>query len=523
MLKEVAITGRLALAVGVGDKCLPRNSPRYGMKLIQFMGVIIAWTMASSAMAEVPVLPDAAVGWSQAARNDIAAAYDTLVVNHPGMYDPANPDFPKQLDLAKAESLKLADQVSSASGYTASLERFSAILGDGHAQILASPEVLKATQKARWPGFVGVWRREALYVYRSEFGGPPSGAEIVSCDGVGIRDLIRRNVFTFRGREKETGLWWVHSPEVFIDEGNPFITKPQTCAFRHAGREMTQALRWRNTNYNYHSWLEASYNGDILPVGLSEPHRGLMWVAMPSFEPGEAQRTAYRKMFATLDAERPRFVGARAVVLDLRNNQGGSNEWGGEVARRLWGTATIDHAMLTYLAGMKVWWRASADNAAHLGGLISLLRAEQRDAVADEVAPIAEGLKSASDRGDIWYVEQNHAPTITGDDERVPFTTPVYVIVPGQCASACLDMLDIVTRFPNVKLVGAPSSADSTYLEIRIATLPSGLAKVVIPNKVYVGRPRKSGEIYQPAIINSDLDWSTDSFIALIEADLKGK
>ena len=95
------------------------------------------------------------------------------------------------------------------------------------------------------------------------------------------------------------------------------------------------------------------------------------------------------------------------------------------------------------------------------------------------------------------------------------------MIVPGQCASACLDALDVFTRFPNTKLIGAPSSADSVYLEVRIPALPDGLAKVVIPNKLYRDRPRASGQVYSPAIEVRDLSWSTSAFRAVVEADLK--
>jgi hypothetical protein len=87
--------------------------------------------------------------------------------------------------------------------------------------------------------------------------------------------------------------------------------------------------------------------------------------------------------------------------------------------------------------------------------------------------------------------------------------------------SACLDALDYFTMFPNTKLIGAPSSADTTYMEVRYQPLDSGLARVVIPTKVYVGRPRAAGQFYTPHITVSDLDWSTASFLKAIEADLK--
>jgi hypothetical protein len=81
--------------------------------------------------------------------------------------------------------------------------------------------------------------------------------------------------------------------------------------------------------------------------------------------------------------------------------------------------------------------------------------------------------------------------------------------------------VDYFTMFPNTKLIGAPSSADSNYMEVRYQSLVSGAAKAVIPNKVYVGRPRAAGQFYTPQIVVRDLEWSTENFLNIIEADLK--
>ncbi len=90
------------------------------------------------------------------------------------------------------------------------------------------------------------------------------------------------------------------------------------------------------------------------------------------------------------------------------------------------------------------------------------------------------------------------------------------MIVPGQCASACLDALDSFKLFANTQLVGAPSSTDSTYMEVRLETLPSGFAKVILPIKVYVNRPRKKGFYYQPDIKFNELEWTTQALVKMI-------
>jgi hypothetical protein len=100
---------------------------------------------------------------------------------------------------------------------------------------------------------------------------------------------------------------------------------------------------------------------------------------------------------------------------------------------------------------------------------------------------------------------------------------PIYVITDGGCVSACLDALDVFTRFPGVKLVGAPTSADSNYLEIRYEPLPSERGIVILPTKIWVHRPRRSGEVYRPDIAVNDLDWTTETILDHIDRDLTAK
>jgi hypothetical protein len=133
-------------------------------------------------------------------------------------------------------------------------------------------------------------------------------------------------------------------------------------------------------------------------------------------------------------------------------------------------------------------------------------------------------MRAALARGEEFFVQRNTAPVMpdTGaSKEGMARTPPVYVIVPGGCASACLDALDLFTRFPNTVLIGAPSSGDSPYMEARSELLPSRQGYVIIPMKAWVHRPRGSGEFYSPDIEVLAVDWSTAAFRDAIERDLR--
>jgi hypothetical protein len=429
---------------------------------------------AADDAAAKPVLPQTAAQWRQAAHDDIEEAARLMRENHPGVYDASNPGFPAQLEQARHRGLALSARVDGAATYRAALFGFDAVLGDGHA--LIAPQFDAGDQaKLRWPGFVTVWRQPGLFVFASESGGPSRGAQVLDCDGKPLKQLVEDKVFSFEGRSNEPGRWWSRARALFLDDGNPFIKLPQRCRFAYDGKTVEQKLTWRPETAQAKAWWKDSYNGPTLPVGLSEPRKGLFWAAMPTFQPDEKEREAYRAMSRQVERERRRLLDADALVIDLRANQGGSSDWSQIFAGALWGKDRVERRARARDAGTETWWRASKGNTDYMTGLVRTFTEEKQLEGLDWAKRNSAGLQAALAHGDKYYVEKDTAPITVPADPHAdlptdppPFTKPVYVIVPGQCASACLDALDVFTLFSNMVLIGAPSSADSTYMDIRI-------------------------------------------------------
>lgn len=492
------------------------------------MTVFAAAGLCSSAYAQTNnvSLPDTAAGWAKAVRQDINEAYQLTLDNHPGTYDKHNPDFKKNLDLARDNALALADKVKDAAAYTAVMDRFNASLHDGHAGVRTSIPATTAPA-IRWPGFITVWRGNGLYVYAAEDGKPGAGSEVVNCDGKPVRQLIEDNVFSYKGRSDEAGHWWVYSGELFIDNGNPFVHAPQSCQFKQQGQITTQKIEWQDKNDNFMKWARSAYAGEKLPVGITEPRKNLLWVAMPTFQPNAAEQKAYDDMAQDITEHRERALHADAIVIDLRHNQGGSSAWSKQFAYALWGKDRVTRQLSAYSPNTEVWWRASPGNTRHMLDLAEKLSKDNRSDMAAWAKRHGESMQAALAKKENFYIQQSQSladkPDLSLTDlptDPPPLKTPVYVIVAGNCASACLDALDVFTRFGNTTLIGAPSAADSTYMEVRIQPLPSGLARVVIPTKVYVNRQRGAGQVYQPAITATDLVWSVSNFQKIVEQDL---
>ena len=475
---------------------------------------------SACACAAGPALPTTPQAWRAAAQADIEAAVQVTRENHPGTLDPHNPGFPARLDDARRHGLALAARIEDAAGYVAAVEGFNVRIGDGHAGMRVLIDAASLPPE-RWPGFVTVWRGGALYVYAGQAGTPAAGSRLLGCDGKPGEQLVRENVFAFTGRVSEAGQWWVAAPLLFVDGGNPFVKPPQRCRFEHEGAVSEHALAWRALDAEGRRWREESESGDALPVGKTEPRPNLAWVAMPTFHPNEAERAAYRAMTRDAKENRARWLTLDAVVIDLRRNGGGNSAWSHDFARALWGRARVDRALADFSARSEVWWRASPANTDYVASIVQVLAQQGQPDQAAWAREQSEGMRAALARGEPFYVQKKDGrAAAAAPDTTAPFTKSVYVVVPGDCASSCLDALDVFTRFPNTTLVGAPSSADSTYMDVRRHPLASGLARVTVPNKMYVNRGRANGQFYPVGLEMRELSWSTDAFLRLVEADL---
>ncbi|MDF3124883.1 S41 family peptidase [Rheinheimera sp. 1928-s] len=476
---------------------------------------------------QAPVLPATAQGWAELARQDIEAAYQITAENHPGMADKQNPGFQQQLLQAKTNALLLVTQVTDAYGYEAVIERFSTSLQDGHAGAYAQlPDSVPAIR--RWPGFNTVWRGDALWVYYSEQAGVTAGMQVLSCDGKAVESLIKDRVFAFAGQANQPGHWWSFGSRLMLDDGNPFNPPLKQCQLVKPGAEaVAVTLNWQPRPESAMQHVKAAYNGDKLPVGLSWQQKDIAWIAMPTFSPEADDIKLYESLFSSLEQQRPRLLEAKAIVLDLRHNQGGSSYWSVQVANALWGEKRVESLRNALFSNTEVWWFASPGNTAYVKSLYDVLKTQGQTDMLPWIQAVGSGMQKSLDSGKAFYVEgdDSEADAASAQPEATqelqPLQAPVYVIMPGQCASACLDAVDVFTLFENTKLAGATSSADSTYMDVRFQILPSGLGQVIIPNKVYVNRPRANGQYYTPALAHNELDWSTQALLEKVLSDLK--
>lgn len=462
--------------------------------------------------------------WRAIAIADVSATYRLFAENHPGMVNPEDRGFQARLAGARDASMRIARETRNWQGYDRALDTFSEHLADGHAVVFAIDEPGRAPRKLAWPGFIAAWRGSGLVVHYAGTTSPAAkGSKVESCDGRPIPRLMREKIRGGWLRPNEAGQWWEAGPMLLTGLSPSEPGQIRSCTFRLPdGRVRSARLPWGAEPEGMFDRYRAALYGETSPIGLTQPRRGMWLIGLPTFSPGEAGIAAYRKLYDDIDQRRAELVNAKAIVLDLRSNNGGSWEYGHEVARRLWGTNAAQARLNHFFRNVRIGWRASPANFAGMPERVAMLRARGHKDAADEVQVVADGMKAALAGGRPLFVEPPFSRGADADrDAPTDLKTPVYVVTHGGCVSACLDALDMFKRFGNVKLIGAPTSADTTYMDVRRQRLPSGYANITIPLKVWLNRPRKSGEIYRPDIPFNDLDWSTTAFLDRIDSDLQ--
>ncbi|HEY0112791.1 MAG TPA: S41 family peptidase [Allosphingosinicella sp.] len=485
------------------------------------MAFLTAALLASAVIQAAPAPVQetlAPADWRRIAQGDIAAAYDIYLSSHPGVVDPTNPSFPAQLKRARDKAMAFANQVEDEAGYRRALAVFSAEMQDGHAQLWPVGKAAAATLE--WPGFVSAWRGDRLFVHRSEGSAIPRGSVIHSCDGRNAKALLNKYEFSWRGRPAEAGQWWSHGTHLFLREPSKYLRPIKSCRFRTpSGRIVSKKLQWTPAPPEAASWAAVAMEGEPSTIGFSEPRPGLFLISMPTFSPDKAGTEAYTALFAAVDEHRERITTARAVVIDLRHNKGGSSSYSRKLATQLWGKPSVDAAAGNLFKDVEIWWRASPDNARRHRNVAASLRRSNLEDRAVATDRMAEKIEGALARKETFHVDSlKKAEVPVPPPLPLP---PVYVITDGSCFSACLDAVDIFKRFSNVKLIGAPTSADSPYMETVGEKLPSGRAQAAIPTKIWMGKPRKNGEYYSPDLLFTALDWTLSGSLDAVERDLR--
>lgn len=461
-------------------------------------------TAAFAQEQEAPALPQTPQAWRASAESDLEALRMYIAEDTPVAVDSENARMQRWLDRGYREARQRARRVTDQPSYFYALAAYTNGFQDPHLSL----QSVATLPTARWPGFIATSRGEDTIVASSfDAEGPQEGARIVSCDGRSLSQLRERTVFPFTLNPQFARDRRVAHTRLFLDRGNVFAPAPRRCVFEYDGVRRTLTLNWRDIpGDDYWTRYNISTTGPGATLGLSTPEVGVTWIGVPTFgnEAGEQLRALVNEITANAATIRA----GRAVVIDVRGNGGGNSEWGVEIARAVWG-AEIVNAIPESNPGGATDWRVSQRNLDYINGFAPELIAQfgEYSQVALWARAVQQGFTETLARGEPMWRQRDAAydtpmPQGGGYTQRrpqgpSPIPARVYVLSNGTCASACLDFADIALHIPGTQLIGMDTSGDGLLMEVRDQVLPSGLARVVLPLKVYRGRARGALEAYR--------------------------
>lgn len=456
-----------------------------------------------------------ASSWTALARADLAFVHDELAENHPGAIDPENESFGHWLEEGYRAALEKADAAESLADVLAALRFYVAGFADGHTSLSLD----YAPRWLRWPGFVAAWRpgggggRVVVHHAASEWPAelPPVGAELVACEGRPIRRILDEDLLPYRdGRSELEATLVAQTPWLLARGLEKDPAKPTRCTFRIGDRERELELAWR---WHHAGNLEGRIDraaqrgmGVSERVEHTETAPGEHWIRLPTFQPRGADLERMKEIVASIADLRD----ARRIVFDVRGNGGGSSVWGNDLTETFYGEA-VSHWVECRHADEDAWaeWRVSEKNAAMVEETLPGLRERFGEgSLADRVfTQLRADLQTALEAGETWVRQPDgEDPGKDEPEPDCPETAPenpveatVVLLTDGACASACLDFADVLLLMPGVVHAGAPTSADTVYMEIRDVALPSRLGRFSCAMKVYRNRSRGHNEPYVPA------------------------
>lgn len=498
---------------------------RLRQTLLAAFALATALAAAHATEPTTPALPTDAAGWQALALRDLETARALLQSQTPIPFDTENPAYPQWLEVGYDEARTRAATVTDQAGAFYTVSAYLNGFNDPHIDLNPTAEL----PPAKWPGFIVSAKGDHAVVVHSDPDGRlsfPVGTEILACDGQSLPALAAARVFPFVLNPRLPADRRRAITRLFLDRGIPFAPAPARCTVREGETTREETLAWRALPAPDTAFWQAYTNAGTGPAaewGVSEPAAGVIWVGVPSFNPGQDSAPKLQALVEDLKSRGDALRNARAIVIDTRGNGGGSTHWANAVAEAIFTEPVLRRALARVPdRRTAVDWRPSPENVAYWHQTREELKDQLSTSDRMQLASLIDGLEDAVAEGKtIWRMGPTRVDPSGGltqlrpRDQPAPFKARVLMLSNGSCMSACLDFADRVLMVPGVQLVGSATGGDGPYMEVRTEALPSDLAQITFPQKVYRGMGRGMLEHY-PADIAYDGAWDDASVRAWV-------
>ncbi len=440
------------------------------------------------------------------ARQDLQAMHDALKANHPAAVTPgaASEGFRSWIDAGLQDAQGKAGQVNSGESHAYLLSYYANGFRDSN--IAAIPTFDRASPffATSWPGVATAWRNGEYvvsYVQPGVRGAPPVGAVVKSCNRQPIDEVAKTKLDRFEGDLTTEAGRVRTAPYLLWNRNNPMAGGvPSTCDFQVGRRTREYKLSPQPaTPAN----LEAAYRASVFTPGATklsiEQVDGRPWVHVNSLD----DSAGWDAFFAQIEAQAATLRGAQGLVIDLRGADGDSinaTARGYGLANRIW---SPEFTVSRQPEAGQITYRATAANRQWFADTLNRMQSDPRfvqesGPVIEQTQAIVAAFDSALAAGQQTFVMPGR-PAVADTGAANPVQGQVVVLVDGGCTNGCLDTLDLLTRLPNVRLVGAPTAVDSIFIEPTVQRLPSNYSDLSYGHKAWTTRQRGNNQGYVPA------------------------
>ena len=462
---------------------------------------------ASSAILALSLVAGAASAqdFGSLVRQDLQAMHDQIKANHPALVTPGAGDTHRAwLETGLQDSLTRARQVSSPAAYTYLLNYYARGFRDSNIAVTPTFEPQSAFYASNWPGIATGWRNGeyvVTYVQPGVRNAPAVGAVVKSCNLQPIAEFAKAKLDQFEG-DLTTEAGRIESAPYLLWNRNNSMTSgmPSVCEFTVGRRSREYTLSPQPATPAH---LEAAYRASVFTPPATklavETVDGRPWVRVNTL----ADDAAWDAFFGQVESQVESLRGAQGLVIDLRGADGSSIDStarGYGLANRIW---TPEFTVSRQPEAGQITYRATPENRQWFVDTLGRMQADPRfvqesGPVIEQTQAIVAAFDAALASGQQTFVMPGR-PSVADTGVANPVKGQVVVLVDSGCSNGCLDVLDMLTRLPNVRLAGSATDVDSIFIETTKGRLPSNYADFSYGHKAWTSRTRGNNQGHTPA------------------------
>lgn len=379
----------------------------------------------------------------------------------------ANPDRLRQVnwDSTYQAFIPQVTETKSLYDYYRTLQRFMALLQEGHTHVVLPPSLLAVGEFSAPPVAVGPIGRRAVItdVDRSLARLLPIGSEIVRVDDIPTEEYLRTRVFPFIAAGTDQARWYQgvtgRGPGGIGLLTGAWNSGVRITARTPDGRMRDVRVTRAGTESPPEKWARRTTPRQI--VEYRELRDGIAYVAINSFESA--------RVVEKFDSLAPILRQSGGVILDVRNNDGGNGRYAIDLIRRHLGGGAV----------LTARWKTRVYNMT--------LRATNR--------PIPGTFRDSL--GENWQTQP--PDTIRPDPSLPKIQAPLIVLTGARTGSSAEDFVMYLDAASNVTIIGEPT-AGSTGSQQWFDLPGGGRGRVLVKRDSYPDGREFVGSGIQPDI-----------------------